>query len=644
MADPISAKTYANFQGVDLSTPYELRIPEAAERLKNGYFLKSGAVTARPGNKFRASALHGLGYDKYIREVDGETVKTRCIVGLNLQEILEGSFAISKAQTLTSPNSVVIQFLPDEATETWKLQIIEDGTQVALIDVGVGVDETFTTLADLETAVEAISADWSVTITGDSSQAAAFLPMLVNQSFTGTDPKVYTIPFDYPSEVREPAGAADMFEGIHADRHSDSLRNATFLNHHNVLLIATEQAELRKWDGQMVYRAGMPLASVTSVTPTGGGSVTATWNYRVRYVHTDSRGNYIPGALSDFYEASMSSNVSADLVIPTIQDDSGFATDIAVVDGNQSGVNTLTVDSGHTFVAGDKVSFFDRSASDTRAITRNVVSVTATTIVIDGATVDVDDNDVISHGLVIEVYRTLDGGTRFYLDAIIPNDSSNASVTYVDTTTDANLGELLFAPTRPLDPPPKGGVIVSYQGSPVMTRNPEDANKIYWAESLYPEGFPAAENYQNVYSPVGGSIVSIFPTSSELIVAYETAMMRIIGTLYDDTYEIRDIARSVGVTNHDTFSMMENGLVCWLSFQGPMQMLPGGSPEPLGRQIEPVFTEKRLSDDRVFRLRRAISINDPIERIVWFYLPTESTIAGERFANDNCAEIFKSWG
>jgi hypothetical protein len=633
MAQPISAQTYSHFRGVDLSIPLELRTPDIAERMQNATFLRSGAVATRKGWKYASKVAFALGYGMYVRNEDGVSVKSKHIVTIKLKEIVLGTFLISKAQNLTTPSIVRANFLVDAATNTYKFEIIEDDLQVLLYDTGVGFDEsTPIKLSDLETAIENISADYTATITGDDVEAS-LLPKLVNVSFTGTDPKELIINYEYALDLREPAGSENQFTAVHTERHSSTFKNCTFLNHHDVLLIASEQTELRKWDGVICHKAGMPPATITSITPTGSDSLTAKWNYKIRYAHLDNKNNYIPGRLSSFTEVELENNASANLVIPTIQAASGFATDQAIINGAQGPVNTITVDSGHNINEGDKVALIDTATNANFATFRTVSAVTATTITIEGDAVTVADDSVISNSLVIEIYRTKNLGSLLYEVASIPNNSDAASITYVDTTVDDNIGALFFEPQREPDAPPKGGVIIGYQGIPVITRNPDEPNKIYWGEPLFPEGFPIDQNSELIYSPSGGSIVSIFPTPVELLISFESSISRLIGILLNDVFEIRPVANSVGCTNHDTFKLLENGLITWLSLQGPMQMVPGGEPSPLGQSIEAIFTDQKLSDQNVYRLEKAISVDIPTDRVLLFYLPTESTIGGERFAN-----------
>ena len=629
MGQALPPKNYNDFLGVDLTAPYRKRAPESAERFKNGFYLRSGSASCRPGRKYSAINLGGLGYLEYIRPAsDGSTSKSKITISDLPYEVTSGTFDIEYSGAATN---VIVQHLVDSTTNTWVFQVVEDDVEVLSHDCGAGIDEAGPeTLADLLAAIEGISGDYAVTITGDDTTPAAFLPTLVSQALTG-GPLAISIDFLYTVEIRTPDGSTAPFSLHYADRNAATFSNATGLNHHNVLLVATRRDTLRKIDGNMCYNAGMAVSGFVSATPAGAGAITATWGYKTRYRHQDAQGNLIYGTLSDLISASPSADASVDLVNSNLRPTSGYATDQAKVNGNQAGVNIITVDAGHKIQAGDVVTLLNRAVSARDVVTRTVTSIAATTVTIDGGTVDVSDNDIISHGLVIEYYRTKDQGSFLYLLAVIPNDSSAATQTYVDSVADASLGDLLIEPSRNPDPPPKGGIVVAHQGLVCLSGNLSSPNSLWKSEPAYPEGFPEDLNEIEVFSQKGGSIVALWPSGAGLDVFFESSIYRILGTILDEAFELQKISLANGCVSQHAIVEIDQGPLVFVSKTGFRQMVPGGFPLPIGEELDPLFNETRANP---WTLARAVAADNAVDHMAYFFLPVETDQGGEIYSDD----------
>jgi hypothetical protein len=626
-------KDYEDFLGVDGDTPIpsKRRSLQQAEQMKNWDFTHSGSACPRPGYQYNAINTGGLGLCEYIRDVSGAPTRTLFDVGANLLERKEGSFLISYAGAETT---ITVQFLVDADTNTWKFQVIEgDDTEVLLEDVGVGIDEASpVTLADLETAIEAISADYTVTITGDDTLPAAFLPQQVNQVLEGT-PLELDIAFNYTEAFRKPAGSSDLFAGHQTARNSMSSRNATFINFRECLLIATEEDYPVKCDGISAYRMGMAIGAITSATPTTAGAITANWRYLVRYAHTDAQGNYVPGSISAPVSSAMVAHQQTNLVVPTLQVTSGYATDYAKVNGLQAGVNTITVDAAHTLQIGDTVTLLDTAVSTRFVTQRTVTGRTNTTVTIDGAVVTVADNSIISNGLTIEILRTKNNSAFFYYVAELPNDPSAASITFIDTVVDASVGDEFLLLDREPDPPPKGGIISLHQNVPVITRNPEFPQRLWYADLLFPEGFPEASNYRDLHSEKGGEITGVAPNIAGLEVFFPDSHYRLLGEIEDEVFNWRPVSRALGCIAHDTIRQLENNQIVWLTRIGPRWMGPGGIPQVPGFGVDHLFRKKgRLLN--YFKTHHATAVDNPYAKQMLFFLPVESENSGEVYADD----------
>lgn len=153
-----------------------------------------------------------------------------------------------------------------------------------------------------------------------------------------------------------------------------------------------------KYDGQSVYRAGVPPFQNILKYTTSGGSLTGAYKWSLRCVRKDFRGVITKGNPIHIYppnplEDTLSSEAPTFTIAPPwclVPQDQ-----VLIVNGNQTGVTTITVDttSGKNFSLGDKVSLYDRSANRI-ADTDYITAFTATSITVQG-TRDVNDNDAI---------------------------------------------------------------------------------------------------------------------------------------------------------------------------------------------------------------------------------------------------------
>ena len=194
--------------------------------------------------------------------------------------------------------------------------------------------------------------------------------------------------------------------------------------------------------------------------------------------------------------------------------------DVAIIDGNQSNVNIITVKTGHTVQIGDVVDFID--AFD-RLQQRNVTGISGTSVTVDGIPVSVTDlfliasqslrtdavnlqrlnsgaanlgtNAPISNNLRINIYRTLQGQSfgvngDLFLVASIPNDSTgSATQIYTDSISDAEL-TIAFSNFPPDPNPPPISKYVKCFGNQMFYAGGERGN---------------SENSDNVFFSIGGN-------------------------------------------------------------------------------------------------------------------------------------------
>lgn len=444
-------KQFINHFGLDLKSNEIVRDPRFASDIQNAQYKKNGNIGKRQG--FRAAADPIGGYGAYIYErvdpVTGVTDDIIVTVDDNLYRLNSTSFEIAYSG---SELSAVVDLFFDEDSGEYKLQITEGETLVLDTGLDIAVDELSPkTLAALKIEIDALT-DFSATITGTTSIPAAYLEFIRGENIAGTS---VTTTAEEWVQINSPLGT--VFAEHFANRQDFDYENMSFAQANNVLYMIAKDVDLHKFDGQNVYKAGLPVGPIPAPVVAGGGLLSSTYAYQVRYAQFDNVGNLVESMPSDDSVSVSPSAQSVNVTVNTIEDTTGFNTNAAVVNGLQATTNTINVDDGaagtHTLQVGDKAYFFDDVAN--AYTTRNVTARTSTSITVDGAAVTVQDNIVISNNLRIGIYRNVAGGESRFLVEEIPNNPFVSSVIYNDNVADADLGIELIEPDFVETAPPR---------------------------------------------------------------------------------------------------------------------------------------------------------------------------------------------
>jgi hypothetical protein len=243
---------------------------------------------------------------------------------------------------------------------------------------GKGYDDSLIfTVANFVTAVNAVTNFTASLSSGaDSSVPAAFLDLVEPVNITATSPIVS----DYQSWTLLHATFTPQFPGTYVNANAADFENVTFANFDGVLYAANGYDLPLKYDGQSLYLAGMPVGIQPSVGVSGAGKLLGSYHYAITYEFTDALGHVVESALSpvsapDIVVANQMTSITVkDLVVG-----SGYNTDGAIINGNQVAVNTLTVNAGHTFIAGDTAYFLESPTATVNGaqVNVNIVIVTA---------------------------------------------------------------------------------------------------------------------------------------------------------------------------------------------------------------------------------------------------------------------------
>lgn len=274
-----------------------------------------------------------------------------------------------------------------------------------------------------------------VAINGDSDLPAAFLqiiePIIIDSNTTFVMDYWYWQQINFTISPPFPGSANPIYQN------SPEMENASMAAFDDVIYVANGWDYPQKYDGQTVYRAGMPQGirpsvednTTSTIKPFSSGNA---YQYAISYTQVDNRGHVVEGQISEVWNWTAGATSSADVTVTNLSssiqnnwntntatavggtatvygpDSDGFYYDLvdvnsgftlkigdsayyadttcAEITGTQSGVITINVATGHGVVAGDVVYFLDTTPVQ---IYRYVDSVTSNSITIQGAPVNV---------------------------------------------------------------------------------------------------------------------------------------------------------------------------------------------------------------------------------------------------------------
>lgn len=322
--------------------------------------------------------------------------------------------------------------------------------------------------------------------------------------------------------------------------------------------------------------------------------------------------------------------VNVDDTDPLYHGYAGYNIKYAQVNGNQNNVSTVTVDSGHGFKAGDAI--FIRGNDGSGAIKYHDIvlsSVTGTTLVWDATkygTVYVRDNEIISCGLKIHIYRTKAGGSIYYEVDILANAPTGPVMAYTDNTADTALGAELIEPEigKEWNPPPRAGIATFHQGVMTYGRIRDDLNSVAFSDSVGGlEAVPLASNYFSVPGKFDNGVTALASDDADsLFVFKERAIHRADGILESNAFSLLTLkSEDYGIAAHSSIAKI-NGMIVGLGSLGFVairngQMLmndEGGS--WFGFNINPAIL--RNSN---LKLSQAIGYNEYLSRHYHCFIP-----------------------
>lgn len=643
-------KRYQNFYGLDLKAN-DLEFPEQyATATDNIVISKTGSIEKRIGYQPHADTGPNAGIFVYNR-IDELGQEQPEVLGVSdtLEKLSESVLTVT--YTGTNPNAVLSIFF-DTATDQYRCQI-EVGTSMVLDSgLGLGRDEVSPkTIDQLRAEIDALP-DLTATVSGATSTPAAFIESVIQYDLTGG---AYGAKARYWASlnVSPQTGKTGPLEGSQIHLNDDDFENASGVVLQNCLYVSNGYDDVLKYDGQNAYRAGLPTpASISAVI--GAGANLYVW--RAQYVQKDAVLNIAEGNLLSSIEYTSAAEPSATAVPVTVANilaGSGFNTNCAIVAGAQVAVNTIVVDDGasgvHTMKVGDTAYFYDAVTAD--YVEREVTAVDTTaptfSITVAGNPVTVADNAVISNNLRIRLFRNQNTGltpTIWYELVDLPNNSFAANQSYTDSMSDTSLlGQIqLVEPATDRSPPIKGKYISAFQTLMVTAGDPENPNVVSVSDIENCEYFPFPDNQFIVNNLQGDLITGLHPSNENFLIFQSRSIHAVTGDVPTGNFRVDTITTDIGCIAHATIQDVR-GTVCFLSPVGPRVMTGASIPQglgsardnPLNSRLDPLFSQRGVTQAETYRLKRAIGTNDRRGEKYLLFVPAESDNSGDRYTNTN---------
>lgn len=550
-------KSFSDFKGLDLRSPTLLQDSSYATEALNVDVRESGSLNKRKGKQARLDTNGGFGLVNF-NDINTSTgIITERLLSLDslLKEITSNTLTITYSGANTAWGSTYVG-----SDGHFYFDLYDNYVCVLNADLNKGIDEGApVTIADLVVLINAV-ADFAAVGSSSTTTPAALLNLAQYVSLpTGTG-----VTWDYRSHTSLNHCFATPFANYLAAQDNTDFENASFAQINGILYIASKYDYLQKYDGQNVYRAGLPSGVLpTSALGAATGITDATGiSYRIHYSQVDNKGNIIEGIISEASVALTPANQDINVTVTNILAASGFNTNCGVVVGNQNAVTTITIDNGsggaNTLKIGDTAYFYDGASSS--YVSRLITGRNATTISIAGAAVNVLDNAVISNNLKISIWRNTVGGETFYQVAEIPNNSFAATQVYNDSVATVTGNADYVFPVKDHGLPPIGSYLAVFQTSLCIAGQPTAVDQISYSDIDGPEYFPADDNAITVESARGDKITGIAAFNNSLIIFKQSSIHALTGEIGTDTFRVDLITSERGCDAYHTIKQIKGAL------------------------------------------------------------------------------------
>lgn len=561
-------KYFRNFKGLSFSVPELLREDTYATDMSNVRLSENLSITKRRG--YQISALtENAGSISYNNTnlASGVTVQERFVFTNDLIKLSPTNVSVIK-QNPANTDDVQVSLSLDPVSKTFKFKIFIDGIFDEELDLGNGLETIPVVIDDLASWIGNGSRTVPLMLVGTSSSTlpAAFIESFQQKSIPSIVSKVYT-----PTIVSTAIGlSGGPFSAGWSSKNSSSFQNYSAIQAHNCLYVTNKQDGLMKYDGNKVYKAGLPQVLDLSISPFTPGSV-ATYTYIAVYEYVDAQGNITKSRASN--EELVSLSMPINVGIP----------------------NTITIDTSNIFENG-----FD--------------------------TEEYIGSTIPNRGMTVRVYRTSDKGTVFYEVYSEIIDETTDEIIFNDGIPDSGLVGLpeYIYPVRPPDLPPKCQYITLWKNLITLTgentagaNDPDAGNRVWLADVEHIEGFNALNSF-NVVSKFGQANSGIYGLDSFLYTFKPTAIAATLGDPVNPITMSTDFISEAGIgaLSHHTIFEANNQLF-FIARNGVYSLTSSG-PEMISDALNPLFYRYTYSQTR------GTGFYWPNERKIVFHLPIVS--------------------
>lgn len=663
--------------GINLSLPETLKALQSARDGKNFKLTPSADLIKRKGFQLRSASDVGYGLAIHEKRVETAAVGVdgfgdfifgldpfgsattlglgtieRQIVGIDdLPKVwTKDTFDITYSGTGSATLSISAS---DSDSITLILSV--DGSAVLTQDLGIGSEGSPTTLSALETAIDAVSDFAATTPSAATSVPASFLDF--KDSVALTKDVAYEVGFGYWGTINCPL-TQPMPNTIERAT-QDDFENPTTVSLNGVLYINNGFDAMQKYDGQNLYRAGLPQPSTPSGavdTGTGvGATFTGVWNYRITYKQIDAVGNTLISRISsDTSDLDNSAGPYAiDVTVNNLSALSGYNTNGGLASSTHSSTNVATgqerinVDDGaagaHTIKVGDIIYFWDTVSA--AYVTKEVLAVTSSTVTIaSDAGVGLTNNDPISNNLRIQIWRAeVVAGvdpvlTDYQLVVELPNDPTQSTQSYKDEVVPANIGIEYTDYLKTEGTPPKCKYGIQWRNQMVLAGDPSQPTRLYYSEfadSINVENFPAV-NVKEIPQGGGGRVTGLGVLDRNLFIFNEDQVWIAEGNLADDFLQIDSLSDNLGCVSNHTIQVID-GSIYFLSNKGVARIKRAGggyAVEIVSRSLDPLFKVGAPNDFRSSH-QRATAVGWVGDNKYVLFMPSETTAGGYTYADSD---------
>jgi hypothetical protein len=619
MARYITKRLFETKRGLDLKSSEIMRDEKHLTACNNVVWDSQSNLAKRPGTHLRVYGIDAFsGMVRYDSVDDvGGTKSELVFVGAETPKKLVKSLLNIKNNTAIP---ITVSMLFDSVTNQYRFVVT--GGAVASIALGSGLVGGDLTVAGLIAALP-------VNVAGTSAGGVVTVPA----AFIET--KLITLAAGASTDFNYYSSTSLIWGGYSADPSFPSgiRRNPTTAVVNGCLYwygFNTVGAYLYKYDGNCYYGVtlhgytgsyllGVHVAPGDTVTDVKGTYVLAGYGSAysfttpndlwIRYVYKDATGFLHQGPI-----------IEQTFTLPTTTGAAGGAEPIvrfnadsiityenargAKVNGAQANVTTIVVAAGHKLIVGDVAYFWDKITS--AFVERKINTVGATSIIIDGGVVSVNDKAIISNNFRIQYFFATQFST--YVNKVnllnadiiadIPYNCIDLGATANDIFLGNNSNTITNYKTTPetytydgstISSPPVGMYVSSASNGAALlvAGDPEAMNTVYCSTLEDPELFHLGRNSFTVDEPVKG----IGASGSVNVVGTSTKTYAVTGDIPNLNFRVEKITENLGIESAASVVEVDEGAIHFNTHRGPFALLAGRDLQPVGAWPD----DKRLS-------------------------------------------------